>query len=258
MHEQTTNETQPQEKTITELYRLVEEIRSDLNTLSQNSISRDDAQQMMDTTFDTRIKGYDTTQTIMMKVDSRIASINRSVGDLQGKIDTTMKGQLAALEKLFLDRIVPLEKLAGQLDHNQDAIQRRQDEQQNAIAQYNANQLILLEMVTRVDDAIRGDGDKNGLIADHRAMRLEQGRLAEAQTLISQQLQNLTQVASENARLHREQLEREKKREAEREAFINSLKESARYVVTRGAAWAFGTGAVGTALVAIGQAMIGG
>jgi DNA repair exonuclease SbcCD ATPase subunit len=267
MNGQIKNSPQPNhEKSNTELFQAIEELRQEIK---DKVIPEEKITAMINATVQETFKAYPTRDEVKAMMDSviggSVSGLNRSVSELtenvnklSRNVDETFKG--------FTRQLMKHEHDIGELEHEQGAVKRRQDEQQNTLAALSANQEQMLTLLRRTeesarltDQAIRGNGDeKKGINARVSMIESMLPTISANLEKLADVADKNAQLATENARLHREQLAREQKREDDRQALYASLRQSAMYVVTRGGAWAVSTGVIGTALVAIGQALVGG
>lgn len=199
------------------------------------------------------LTAYTPTEAMQRMFGGFAGSLNQNFNTFKNEMNATV----TTMGDTFIKFSSHTEAILGRLRYDLDEMGRQSDDNKQAIGVFKANQEALLTMVTRVDNAIRGDGDKNGLVGQVATTKLDVERIASDQSSMRADLAQLTTVSTENARLHQEQLKREERRQKERDAMIQNFKQSAWYVATRGIAWAVGTGAVGTTLVALGQALIG-
>lgn len=248
MDNPTTEQTQPQEKTTQEIYELVADIQKTINDMTILIRTEDDIRGIFKEELTSRDTEKRLSHLIQKEVSLFVAGITRGIDDIKSSIgDIKQFTQVKFTEheskiNINMDEIGIIKLTVNGFREN--------------LASVKANQEQMLHMMERTDNAIHGK-DGNGLVSKQAITSLQVEKMAVDQNLMRKDLHELTQIARDNARLHNEQLNRENKREADRKAFYASLKESAWFVASRGAAWALGTGAVGTALVAIGHALIG-
>lgn len=254
----TNNQTQPNSamqvtQAILDLTGLVESVRDQVTALAKVSTSKDEVEEIVQTTLQRKLEGYDKTTDILKKVDLRNATLNRGMTDGFKSIESKLSEFMTwTKEKLTTHD--------SKIDHNIDEVEIikvRLDQYREHQSKNTANIEQMLNIVTRVDNAIRGDGETNGLVGQFATTKLDVQRMAVDQNMIRAELRELTAITTENSRLHQEQLKLKKKRRDDRDAMIKSIKDSAWYIVKHSVVWALTVGGGLTALTAILQSMIG-
>jgi hypothetical protein len=201
---------------------------------------------------------YTPTDQMQQIIAGAVGGVNRTMHQFTEQVGKDV-GAIRNTFNLFTNKV---ETVIDNMRHDVDTNERRLNNQQQTIAAFRANQELLLQGNKEIKLLI--SGDKDSLLTQQEMMKQEARRMAADHNQMRDELREMTKLygnigntTRENNRIINQILTREQDRQEKHDAMIAQLKQSAWYVASRGIAWAFTTGAVGTALVAIGQAMIG-
>lgn len=232
---------------ISDLRGSVDSLSEDVHRVDRKVLSRSDVEALVSERLVQSLRDYSTTQQIQQIVGDVMAGLNREMktgfGTISGQFQTymqTVNQRLADHQStidshsdeflLFRERQTQLESALGKIEHTQTASTR---------------------LLQRIDNNIRGDGINAGLVG---RMNKVEDKLPTLESSFMQAMQGI----QENSRLLRETQERELERERlkalqdkRRRDLMEHVKESAKFVVSRGIGWGLGTGMLGTVALEI-------
>lgn len=236
------------------LQQAVNQLTDDVRLMDDRILPKDEVQSMIVSQLDTVLQQYSTTTQIQRIIGDYIAALNREIKDgftsINQRFDTFGDGINQRISdhdsKLghAADELLVINQRQGDLERNYDQISHAQGE--NAV------------VLNRIDESIRGDGQRPGLVS--RVVTVET-----ALPVLERSFTDAMNGIHANTDLLNEMLTREKAREdararqeRRRRQLLLHVKDSAQFIIVRGLAWGLGTGILGTTAIKVAEVLLGG
>lgn len=220
------------------------ETLTEVRDIKRELVNRDEINSMIQSRLDSQLERYLTADQVIeivnKTVGQAVAGLNRTIKDGYESIDQTIGTFSKNINKILDQHDNRLTAHDTRLDRNDIRDEQHRDE----LSVINAQVLSFRPQLERIESHTTGNTSRLLTVEGSLRTQIDTNR-------------TLTQSMMNNSNLLQELLTREKQRADNRDQTVKRMKEGAFYVLTRGGAAAFGTGAITTALTALGQLIIG-